>query len=126
MSLTLSPPESVSPETSPAESGAASVAGGAASGRISLPAGCGTTMADELRTQLVLAADFADATAIDASGVESVGQAVLQLLVAARREAVRDGHQFTIVAASPAFVDRVTACGLAQAIGLVMEMGEVG
>lgn len=94
-------------------------------GRISLPASCGTTAADELRTALVLAADFAPATTIDAAGVENIGQAVLQLLVAARHEAMRDGRNFAIVDASPAFVERVTGCRLADAVGLVVETGEV-
>lgn len=79
----------------------------------------GTTVtAEDLRVRMVLASDFDGATEVDASAVESVGQAVLQLLVAARAEAAAQGQSFVIHNPSPAFVDRVTACGLAPAIGL--------
>lgn len=79
----------------------------------------GTTVtAEDLRVRMVLASDFDHAMEIDASAVESVGQAVLQLLVAAKAEADVQGQPFVICNPSPAFVDRVTACGLAAAIGL--------
>ena len=64
-----------------------------------------------------------DVIEIDASEVESVGQAVLQLLVAARAEAASAGQAFRIVSPSPAFTDRVTRCQLAAALGL--ETGDV-
>ena len=84
--------------------------------------GHGTTVtAEDLRTQLVLASDFATETRIDATDLLSVGQAVLQLLVAARREAgVRD-HGIQYSGASQAFSDRVHDCKLAEAIGLETE-----
>ncbi|MFV0623232.1 STAS domain-containing protein [Sphingomonas sp. ac-8] len=85
---------------------------------IRLPAHGTTVTAAELRTQMVLAADFSDRTVVDAAEVESVGQAVLQVLVAARREAVQSGHAFAIHNPSPAFVQRVVASRLADAIGL--------
>lgn len=79
----------------------------------------GTTVtAEDLRVRMVLASDFDGAMEVDASAVESVGQAVLQLLLAARAEAEAQGQHFVIHNPSPAFVDRVTACGLAPAIGL--------
>jgi anti-anti-sigma regulatory factor len=83
-----------------------------------LPAHGTTVTAEDLRVRLVLAADFDDTVEIDASEVESVGQAVLQLLVAARAEAAGTGHGFRIVNPSPAFIDRVSRCRLAEAIGL--------
>lgn len=87
-----------------------------------LPAHGTTVTAEDLRVRLVLAFDFDDAIEIDAADVESVGQAVLQLLVAARAEARRNDHDFRIANPSPAFVDRVTRCRLADALGL--ETGE--
>jgi anti-anti-sigma regulatory factor len=84
-----------------------------------LPAHCGTVAAEDIRVRLVLAADLDGSIDVDASGVESVGQAVLQILVAARHEALGNGQRFTITDPSPAFVDRVRRCQLAGAIGLI-------
>ena len=86
-----------------------------------LPPHGSTTTAEDLRVRLVLAADFDGEMAIDASEVESVGQAVLQLLVAARAEAERAGQTFRIDHPSQAFVDRVNACRLGDAIGISAE-----
>ncbi|MCH7860927.1 STAS domain-containing protein [Sphingomonas sp. NPDC092331] len=83
-----------------------------------LPVHGTTVTAEDLRVRLVLAADLDDAIEIDASEVESVGQAVLQLLVAARAEAAAGGQQFRIANPSPAFVDRAQRCHLAATIGL--------
>lgn len=80
-----------------------------------------TVTAEDLRVRLVLACDFDGAIEVDASAVESVGQAVLQLLVAAKAEAEAKGQRFVIHNPSPAFVNRVTACGMASAIGLTVE-----
>ncbi|MET0307322.1 MAG: STAS domain-containing protein [Sphingomonas sp.] len=88
-----------------------------------LPAHGTTVTAEDLRVRLVLAADHDDAIEVDASQVESVGQAVLQLLVAARAEAQSAGQAFRILDPSPAFTDRVTRCQLAAAIGI--ETGDV-
>ncbi|WP_213981707.1 STAS domain-containing protein [Sphingomonas sp. dw_22] len=88
-----------------------------------LPAHGTTVTAEDLRVRLVLAADLDDEIEVDASQVESVGQAVLQLLVAARAEAESTGQAFRIVNPSPAFTDRVNRCHLAAAIGL--ETGDV-
>jgi anti-anti-sigma regulatory factor len=83
-----------------------------------LPAHCTTVTAEDTHVRLVLAADFDETIEVDASQVESIGQATLQLLIAARADAVANGRHFAIVDASPAFVDRVTKCRLAEAIGL--------
>ncbi|HEU0066189.1 MAG TPA: STAS domain-containing protein [Sphingomonas sp.] len=86
-----------------------------------LPAHCTTVTAEDIRVRLVLAADLDTSIQVDASDVESVGQATLQLLVAARTEARANGQIFSIVAPSSAFVQRVVACRLAEAIGLEEE-----
>jgi anti-anti-sigma regulatory factor len=83
-----------------------------------LPANGTTIIAEDLRVRLVLAADLDQEIVVDASEVENVGQAVLQLLVAARAEAERSGQIFTISNPSRAFAERVTACRLADALGL--------
>lgn len=83
-----------------------------------LPVHGTTVTAEDLRVRLVLAADLDDEMAVDASDVESVGQAVLQLLVAARSEADAAGKRFRIDNPSPAFVDRVTRCRLADTLGI--------
>ncbi|WP_380874053.1 hypothetical protein ACFB49_45500 [Sphingomonas sp. DBB INV C78] len=83
-----------------------------------LPVHGSTVTAEDLRVRLVLAADFDGEMVIDADEVESVGQAVLQLLVAAKAEADQNGQAFAIINPSAAFVDRVNACRLADALGL--------
>lgn len=90
----------------------------AEAGPIYLPAHGTTVTAEELRVRLVLAADLDGRIEIDASQVESVGQAVLQLLVAARAEAEANGHDYAVVNPSPAFIACVTGCRLAAVIGL--------
>ncbi|UYY59658.1 STAS domain-containing protein [Sphingomonas sp. S2-65] len=87
-------------------------------GAVRLPAHGTTVTADDLRVGLVLAADQNDTIEVDASDVESVGQAVLQLLVAARAEASASGQGFRIANPSQAFVERVKSCHLAHAVGL--------
>lgn len=91
---------------------------GSDSGPVRLPAHGTTVTAEDLRVRLVLAADLDGRVEIDASEVESVGQAVLQLLLAARAEADGNGQAFSILSPSRAFVDRVTACRLADELGL--------
>jgi anti-anti-sigma regulatory factor len=90
-----------------------------------LPANGTTVIAEDLRVRLVLAADLDEEIVVDASEVENVGQAVLQLLVAARAEAERAGQHFVISSPSQAFTDRVTACRLAGALGLQDQEGSV-
>jgi anti-anti-sigma regulatory factor len=87
-------------------------------GALRLPAHGTTVTAETLRARLLAAADVDAAFEIDASQVESIGQAVLQLLVAARAEAASGNQSFRIANPSPAFVDRVNRCRLAGAIGL--------
>ncbi len=86
-----------------------------------LPAIGSTAAAESLRDALVAAADQGDGFHIDASAVESIGQAVLQVLLAARADAEASGVPFEIVNPSGAFLDRVTACGLASDLGLPEE-----
>lgn len=88
---------------------------------LKLPTHGTTVTAEDLRVRLVLASDLDGAMEIDASVVESVGQAVLQLLVAAKAEADAQEQRLVIQNPSPAFIDRVIACGLAPAIGLTVE-----
>ena len=90
-------------------------------GSIRLLAHNSTVTAEDLRVRLVLAADFQERLEVDASEVESIGQAVLQLLIAARLEAEQSGMPFEIVNPSRTFVERVTACCLVDAIGLATE-----
>ncbi|HEX8484327.1 STAS domain-containing protein [Sphingomonas sp.] len=111
MTLTLSPSDPA-PDATAAEDRA-----------LQLPANCTTVKAEDFRVRLVLAADFQDATEIDASEVESIGQATLQLLVAAKIEAEANHQRFAIVNPSPAFVARVEGCRLAEAIGLELPKG---
>lgn len=80
-----------------------------------------TTTAEDLRTQMIVASELCDSTTIDASEALSVGQAVLQLLIAARRDASSRDHDYRIVGASPAFSERVVSCQLADTIGLEIE-----
>ena len=88
-------------------------------GFVRLPASGTTVAAEELHATLILAADRAGEIMIDASAVENVGQAVLQLLLAARLEAVARGLDFSINQPSDPFRARVEACLLAGALGLL-------
>ena len=94
-----------------------------ACGIVALPVSATTVCADDLRVELVTAIDAYDAVEIDASAVETVGQAVLQLLVAAQAEAERAQTACRIVHPSAAFAERVNACHLAERIGMNEERG---
>ena len=83
-----------------------------------LPVHGNTVAAEDLKVRLVLAADLDGEFRIDGSQVESVGQCVLQLLVAARAEAERRSFKFEITDPSPALVERVVGCGLAEMLCL--------
>jgi anti-anti-sigma regulatory factor len=85
---------------------------------VHLPANGMTVTAEELRNQLVCAADVAGQTIIDGSAVQTIGQAVLQLLVAGRRNADAAGSTFEIIHPSAALLKAAHACCLAEAIGL--------
>lgn len=90
-------------------------------GTIRLPANLTTVLAEDLRARLVLAADRDEEILIDAGDVESIGQAGLQLLIAARNEADRLGLPFAIDNLSDALATRLTALGLADALALSRE-----
>lgn len=73
---------------------------------ITLPARCDRAAAEAIWPELV-AAMGSRPTAIDGSAVEHVGQAVLQLLVSARRSGAG-----AIIAASPALTEAAVLTGL--------------
>ena len=81
---------------------------------IILPAHCGTAVAAGLQGELVAALAAQAAPVIDAGAVESLGQAVLQLLLAARAD--RLDLRFEPVSA--AFAERALRCGLGSALGI--------
>ena len=81
---------------------------------IRLPAQCGTAAAPALHAALLHASTAGAAPVIDAGEVESLGQAVLQLLLAGRA-AMPD---MIIAPVSPAFAERAGALQVANALGL--------
>jgi len=87
-------------------------------GPLVLPPHGATVVAEDLRVRLVLAADVDGEIVVDGSEVESIGQAVIQLLIAAREEADRNGHVFTIANPSVQLRTRLDACGLSALLGL--------
>lgn len=93
-------------------------------GRLHLPANVPTVMAEDLRAALVFAADHEEAIRIDASETTSIGQAALQLLVAARMEAERLHLTFAIEHARPELTARLATLGLADLLGLTVEEGQ--
>ncbi|GAB5352491.1 STAS domain-containing protein [Qipengyuania sp. 483] len=90
-------------------------------GPLKLPANGTTASAEELRIQLVLLLDGQNPTEIDASEVENIGQAVLQLLVAVQAEARTANRPLSFVNPSAAFRDRIERCRLTEQIGLPPE-----
>ncbi|MET3827926.1 MULTISPECIES: STAS domain-containing protein [Sphingomonas] len=94
---------------------------GSAVDTVHLPAHGTTVTAEDLKVRLVLAANLGDRIIVDASGVESVGQAVLQLLIAARIDAEASGHAFAIIHPSPAFTARIAALGLNHTLATTAE-----
>ena len=107
-----------SPRKQPKKTAEPHLEGPEADGRIHLPPNVTTTMAEDLRAGLVLAADHDEAILIDASETQSIGQAAVQLLVAAKLEAERLNLPFAIEHARPELVDRITALGLADMLEL--------
>ena len=81
---------------------------------IRLPAHCGTAAAPAVHRALLDVIAAGHPPVIDAGEVETLGQAMLQLLLAARAAAPAT----TIDPASPAFVERVHALRLAGPLGL--------
>lgn len=86
-----------------------------------LPAHGTTAIAEDWYPRLVAAADAGEAIEVDASEAETIGQAMLQLLVATRVDALGHDRAFTITNPSRAFSDRVTGCALAESLGLITE-----
>ena len=87
-------------------------------GRVVMPANLTTVLAEDLRARLVLAADRDEAIVIDASQTESVGQAALQLFLAAQREAERLGLPFAIENMQPDVAGRIARLGFTELLGL--------
>ena len=92
-----------------------------AAGPVALPPHGSTVVAEDLRVRLVMACDADGDIVVDGADVESVGQAVLQLLIATREEAERNGQTFTIANPSEALRRRISACGLSDHFGLEEE-----
>ena len=92
-----------------------------AGGLVRLPPYGSTVVAEDLRVQLVLAADLEGDVVVDGSEVESIGQAVIQLLIATREEADRNGHSFSIANPSAPLRQRLSACGLSALLELEEE-----
>jgi anti-anti-sigma regulatory factor len=90
-------------------------------GPVVLPSHGSTVVAEDLRVRLVLASDIDGDVIVDGADVESIGQAVLQLLIAAKEEADRNGNTFTIANPSEALRQRITACHLGGLLGIEEE-----
>ncbi|WP_404367779.1 STAS domain-containing protein [Sphingomonas sp. MMS24-J45] len=118
MTLTPNPPDLLPELEEPAATVVVPLADVTDPGVIRLTGHGATVTAEALRAELVLAADTAASTSIDASELLSVGQAVLQLLIAAREDALQNDHPFEFIGASAAFSERVIGCQLAEVIGL--------
>lgn len=79
---------------------------------IALPAVLDTPAAGALRQTLRDAIGSGQPIQLDASGVERIGQACLQVLAAAEAAAEESGQEFRIVGASPVFADMATLAAL--------------
>lgn len=79
---------------------------------IALPAVLDTPAAAPLRQTLRDAIGNGQPIHIDASGVERIGQACLQVLAAAEAAAEDAAQDFRIVGASPVFADMATLAAL--------------
>lgn len=79
---------------------------------IALPAVLDTPAAAPLRQMLRDSVGSGQTIRIDASNVERIGQACLQVLAAAEAAAEDAGQEFRIVGASPAFADMATLAAL--------------
>lgn len=85
---------------------------------VHLPANGATVTASALRERLIDAFEQGGATVIDGSAVQTIGQAVLQLMLAGRHQAAAAGTTWDIINASPSLVEMAQSCCLAEAIGL--------
>ena len=90
-------------------------------GPVALPPHGSTVVAEDFRVRLVMACDGDGDIVVDGSEVESIGQAVIQLLIAAREEADRNRQAFTIANPSAQLRTRLDACGLSALLGLEEE-----
>ncbi|KQM57157.1 MULTISPECIES: STAS domain-containing protein [unclassified Sphingomonas] len=79
---------------------------------IALPAVLDTPAAAPLRQTLRDVIGTGRPVLLDASGVERIGQACLQVLAAAEVAAEEAGQEFRIVGASPVFADMATLAAL--------------
>ena len=86
-------------------------------GSILLPENCNAAAAEQLLPLLRTAAPGR----IDAGATESLGQAVLQLLLAARQDAESAGRPFEISPCSAAVAERIALCGLTGAFAIDQE-----
>lgn len=86
--------------------------------RVPMPANVTTVMVEDLRARLVLAADRDAAILIDASQTQTIGQAGLQLLLAAQAEAERLNIPFAIENPRPELAARIVSLGLAAVLGV--------
>ncbi|TCP37011.1 anti-anti-sigma regulatory factor [Sphingomonas sp. BK235] len=77
-----------------------------------LPSRLDTSAAPPLRLALKKLVEQAQAIVIDASAVDQVGQACLQVLVAARGAAIAEGLSFTLVAARGPLADTAALAAL--------------
>ena len=92
-----------------------------AGGPVMLPPHGSTVTAEDLRIGLVIASDVDGDIVVDGSEVESIGQAVIQLLIAAREEALGNGKEFIIANPSALLRQRLSACGISALLGLEEE-----
>jgi anti-anti-sigma regulatory factor len=92
-----------------------------AAAAVALPPHGSTVVAEDLRVRLVMACDGDGDVVVDGSDVESIGHAVLQLLIATREEADRNGAAFSIANPSAPLRQRLSACGLSALFGLEEE-----
>jgi len=83
---------------------------------VMLPANPNTLAAEDLRVQLVMAVDSDEDVTIDAGEAGLVGQAVLQLLVAADRAVQDAGKSLSIINCDAELCGRLTALGLADTL----------
>ncbi len=79
---------------------------------IPLPAILDTAAATPLRQTLCEAITAGRPLVLDGAGVERIGQASLQVLVAGERAAARAAVDFRILAPSPALAEMATLAGL--------------
>lgn len=86
-------------------------------GVIRLPASCSTASAASLHAELAAKVAAATSCRIDGSAVETVGQAMLQLLLAAKSAC----PDLRIGPASPVFAERIRACALGDTLTFTEE-----